>query len=230
MTVLRVAVPFRAEPSPPRVDAAVLERLLTSSPATLGHVTDFGFVRGLVPVSPIRPFAGPALTIRIPHADSTAVHHAMSLIRPGDVVVIDQSGDDHRSSFGGTLAAIAADAGAVAAISNGRTNDVREIAELGLPVFSRGATPLTTRIHGLEGRINVPVAIGGVVVMPGDVVFGDEDGVCIIPRAEAADVSERLAEMEADPVTRSLRSTVAGGTPLGRITGAERHFGGGQHE
>jgi len=230
MTPAKSLAPFRIEPSPPRVHADILARLLTSSPATLGHLTDFGFIRGLVPVSTIRPFAGSALTIRIPHADSTAVHHAMSLVRAGDVVVIDQSGDDSRSSFGGTLAAIALDAGAVAAISNGRTNDVREIDEIGFPVFSRGATPLTTRIHGFEGRIIGPVSIGGVVVLAGDIVFGDEDGVCVIPAADASAVSERLVEMENDPVTRSLRSTVRGGTPLGEITGAAKYFGGGTHE
>lgn len=209
---------------PRTVSDDVLEALIASSTATLGHLTDFGFVRGLSPVGPVRTFAGPALTVRIPHADSTAVHHALSLVHPGDVIVIDQSGDDERSSFGGTLAAIASDAGAVAAVSTGRTNDVDEICTLGFPVFSRGATSLTTRILGLEGQINVPVAVGGVVVMPGDVVFGDADGVCVLPRADASRLSAMIAQLDADPVVQSLRDTVAGGRPLGRITGAAGYF------
>lgn len=216
---------FRVGARPPAPDPSIIAALVSSSPATLGHLSDFGFVRELYPVGPVVPFAGPALTIRIPHADSTAVHHAMSLVRPGDVIVIDQSGDDHRSSFGGTLAGIAADAGAVAAITNGRTNDVDQIVELGFTVFSRGATALTTRILGIEGRINTPVAVGGVPVLPGDIVFGDRDGVWVIPADEARGVSERLSELDADPTVRALRATVRDGMPLGSITGAAQYFG-----
>ncbi|WZH35179.1 MAG: RraA family protein [Microbacterium enclense] len=215
---------FRVEEMPRTVPRPVLAALRASSTATLGHLTDFGFVRGLTPVGPVVPFAGPALTVRIPHVDSSAVHHALALVQPGDVVVIDQSGDDDRSSFGGTLAAIAADAGVIAAVCNGRTNDVAEILALGFPVFSRGATSMTTRILGLEGQINVPVAIGGVAVLPGDIVFGDGDGVCVLPRADAADVSEQMTRLDADPVVQSLRETVAAGTPLGRVTGAAASF------
>ncbi|MDF2666216.1 MAG: RraA family protein [Microbacterium sp.] len=214
---------FRVHEMPRTVSPWVFDTLRASSTATLGHLTDFGFIRGLAPVGPVVPFAGPALTIRIPHLDSTAVHHALALVRPGDVLVIDQSGDDERSSFGGTLAAIAADAGAVAAVSSGRTNDIAEIRELGFPVYSRGATSLTTRILGLEGQINVPIAVGGVAVLPGDVIFGDGDGVCVLPRADAEDISHRMARLDADPVITSLRATVAAGTPLGRLTGASRH-------
>ncbi|QMU98620.1 RraA family protein [Microbacterium esteraromaticum] len=205
----------------------MIARLLSSSTATLGHLTDFGFVRGLVPIGASPAFAGPALTVQIPHADSTAVHEALRHIRPGDVLVIDQSGDDDRSSFGGTLAGIALDAGAIAAVSNGRTNDVDEIIDLGFPVFSRGPGSLTTRILGLEGRINVPVAVGGVVVMPGDIVFGDSDGLCVIPRAEAEEIVRRITELDADPVILSLRESVRNGTPLGALTGASALFRGG---
>lgn len=217
---------FRITAPPPPTDPAVLRRLLTSSTATLGHLTDFGFVRGVHAIGSVRPFAGPALTVQIPHADSTAVHEALGHIRTGDVIVIDQSGDDDRSSFGGTLAGIAHDAGAVAALSSGRTNDVREIIELGFPVFSRGATALTTRILGLEGRIGGPVAVGGVAIMPGDIVFGDEDGVCVIPRDDVKDVVHRLAALDTDPKILSLRASVRGGVPLADTSGASRLFHG----
>lgn len=217
---------FRIGEMPRTVNRSVLDRLKASSTATLGHLTDFGFVRGVVPLSAVPVFAGPALTIRIPHVDSSAVHHALSLVQAGDVIVIDQSGDDDRSSFGGTLAAIASDAGAIAAISNGRTNDIAEINALGFPLYSRGATPLTTRILGLEGQINVPVAVGGVAVLPGDVVFGDGDGVCVLPRLEAESISRDMARLDADPLVQTLRETVAAGTPLGKLTRSDVYFGG----
>lgn len=207
-------------------DPAVLSALRGSSTATLGHLTDFGFLRGLSPVTPVRTFAGPALTVQIPHADSTAVHEALRHVTPGVVLVIDQSGDDDRSSFGGTLAGIAHDAGAVAAVSSGRNNDVDEIADLGFPVFSRGATALTTRILGLEGRINHPVSVGGVAVLPGDIVFGDSDGVCVLPRREAPEMVRRMRALDADPTILSLRRSVRDGTPLGDLTGASAAFRG----
>jgi len=211
---------FSVGPQFPRPDAQLMERFTRVTAATLGHTTDFGFPRGLKPVGPSGRFAGPALTVKIPHLDSTAVHRAMSLVQPGDVVVIDQSGDDYRSSFGGTLAAIAADAGAVAAVSNGSTNDATEIRELGFPVFSRGLTALTTRILMLEGQINVPVSVGGVVVMPGDIVFGDDDGIAVVPAAQAQEVADRLSLIEIDFERSDLRGTVARGTDLAELTGA----------
>ncbi|MFE5852703.1 RraA family protein [Streptomyces sp. NPDC056500] len=205
-----------------RPDSEVVEAFTRVGTAALGHLTDFGFPRGLRPVAQCGPFAGPALTIKIPHVDSTAVHRAMSLVRPGDVVVIDQSGDDRRSSFGGTLAAIAADLGAVAAVCDGSTNDVEEIRELGFPVHSRGVTSLTTRVLSLEGRINVPVSIGGVVVMPGDIVFGDGDGIAVVPADEAAEIAGRLLRFEDETARLDLRGGVRAGTALAALTGADR--------
>lgn len=211
---------FKIGTHPQAPDDAILAAFVRCSVSTLGHLTDFGFPRGIGPVVALGTFAGPALTIRIPHLDSTAVHEAMSHIRPGDVLVIDQSGDEERSSFGGTLAGIARDAGAVAAISDGRTNDVAEIQSLGFPVYSRGATALTTRILGLEGEINTPVSVGGVVVMPGDIVFGDQDGLAIVPAADAARVARELVALEAEIDRARLRERARSGEALGTITGA----------
>lgn len=155
---------FFRGPDFPRPDPALIARFTKVEVATLGHMTDFGFPRGLRPILPGVGFAGPALTVRIPHLDSTAVHYVIDLVRPGDVIVIDQSGDDHRSSFGGGLAKVAQLKGAVGTVSNGSTNDVEELRELGYPVVSRGITAHTTRVLGIEGAVNVPVSIGGVVV------------------------------------------------------------------
>ncbi|MEV3871765.1 RraA family protein [Streptomyces sp. NPDC049906] len=212
---------FLIGPDFARPDASVVEAFTRVGTAALGHLTDFGFLHGLRPVAPCGPFAGPALTVRIPHVDATAVHRAMSLIRPGDVLVIDQSGDHRRSSFGGTLAGIAADLGAVAAVVDGASNDVAEIHESGFPVHSRGVTSLTTRVLGLEGRINTPVSVAGVAVLPGDLVFGDGDGVAVVPAAEAAAVAERLLRFEDETARLDLRGSVRAGRALAALTGAD---------
>ncbi|AXG76398.1 RraA family protein [Streptomyces paludis] len=190
--------------------------------SALGHLTDFGFPRGLRAVTTARRFAGPALTVRIPHLDSTAVHLAMERVRPGDVVVIDQSGDELRSSFGGTLAAVAAARGAVGAVCDGSTNDVDEIDALGFPVYSRGVTALTTRILGLEGAVNVPVCVGGTVVLPGDLVFGDEDGVAVVEGRHAAATARRLREFQERFAEADWLARIRDGVPLAELSGAAR--------
>jgi 4-hydroxy-4-methyl-2-oxoglutarate aldolase len=113
--------------------------------------------------------------------DSTAPHAAADELRAGDVLVVEQCGDT-RSCSGGMVSFTAATRGAVGAVISGSINDVEEILELGLPVFSLGVSALTTRILGVEGAINVPVTVGGAVVNPGDVVFGDSDGLAVLPR------------------------------------------------
>lgn len=215
---------FKQGPDFERPTSDVVDRLGRLEVATLGHVTDFGFPRGLTAILPGSSFVGPALTVKIPHVDSTAVHYAIDLIRPGDVLVIDQSGDDTRSSFGGGLARIAQLKGAVGALSNGSTNDVDELRTLGFPVVSRGATPHTTRLLGLEGAINVPVSIGGVVVMPGDLVFADGDGVAILDPSEAESIAAELERREARLRGRDAESAVRSGSSFSALTGAKGRF------
>jgi len=102
------------------VDSAVIDALSNVSPSTLGHLTDFGFVRSLTPT--IRPvkLVGPAVTVKIPHMDSTAVHCALDLIRPGDVVVVDQSGGADRACWGGGVSYAAMKRGSPGLWSRGR--------------------------------------------------------------------------------------------------------------
>lgn len=202
----------------------LLARLAGVEVATLGHTTDFGFPRGLRPVLPGCRFVGPALTVRIPHLDSTAVHYALDLIRPGDVIVIDQSGDDHRSSFGGGLAKVAQLKGAVGTVSNGSTNDLEELRELGYPVVSRGITPHTTRVLGIEGAINVPVSIGGVVVCPGDLIFVDEDGIAVVDPLRANQIVDDLERREERLRRRDTASVVRSGGSFAALTGAKEKF------
>src|SRR5690606_8698513 len=166
---------FTIREYPEALDLSIVEALLPLQTSTLGHFRDYGFPRGLSPVFRPLKFVGCAITVRLPHLDSTALHVAVDRLRPGDVIVVDQAGDD-RSSFGGMVAHTARERGAVGAVVAGAANDYEELLELGLPIFSAGFSSRTTRILGLEGDINVPVTIGGTVIMPGDVVFADSDG------------------------------------------------------
>ncbi|WP_260115470.1 RraA family protein [Paenibacillus hexagrammi] len=144
---------FRMDPRVQGVTPELLELYQEISPSTIGHVTDFGFLNGLQPLfRPIR-LLGNALTVRIPHLDSTAIRHALEMAEPGDVLVIDMSGDDQRACWGEfrTYAALAK--GVAGVIVSGCAADVRVITGLGFPVYSKGISALTTRSLNLEGKL-----------------------------------------------------------------------------
>lgn len=158
---------FQVNPRVQGVKSELLELYRDVCTSTIGHLTDFGFLKGIQPLFRPARFIGNAVTVRIPHMDSSAVHKVMDLVQPGDVVVVDMSGDVERSCWGGMVSYAAHVKKVAGVIVAGCVNDVDEIAELGLPVFSFGISPLTTRILGIEGEINTTVSICGVSVHPG---------------------------------------------------------------
>lgn len=195
--------------------------------STLGHLTDFGFPTGLAPLFRPMQFVGPAVTVRIPHVDHTAVHVAFDHLRPGDVLVVDQSGDNTRSCFGGMASYAATRKEAAGAVLSGPANDVGEIEQLGFPVFSRGVAAHTTRLLGLEGGINVPVTIGGTVIQPGDVIFADSDGMAVLSQKKVAEVASLLAAKEATEPEQHRR--LDAGASLAELTGARALFDSAQY-
>ncbi|MFC4015859.1 RraA family protein [Nonomuraea purpurea] len=213
---------FIRHPSAPSIDPRIVEALSQVCTSTLGHLRDYGFPRGLTPnVRPLK-FVGTAVTVRLPHLDSTAVHVAVDDLRPGDVLVVEQSGDEQRSCFGGLVSFTAKTRGAVGAVIDGQINDIEEMSGYGFPAYSRGISALTTRIAGIEGAINVPVSVGGVVVKPGDVVFADSDGIAIIDPAEALDLAAVLKRKEDAEIP--TREKIAAGARISDFSGAAKHY------
>ncbi|MGH7911857.1 MAG: RraA family protein [Candidatus Dormibacteraceae bacterium] len=206
-----------ADPEP-----GVVEALRQASPSTYGHRTDLGFVRGLTTWTRRVRLAGPALTVHLPHLDSTALHCALDLVHPGDVVVVDQSGDLERASWGGGVSYAAKARGAAGAVVDGAITDIAEIEELEFPIFYRSISALTTRILGIEGAINVPVQVGGVVVHPGDLVFADENGVAILAPAGALELARSLTEREAGE--GEMKRKLDAGASLADLSGARKLF------
>lgn len=205
---------------PEQVPQGDLDLLGGVETATVGHWRLFGFMdRAIQPLLAGRRVAGTAVTLAIPGADSTLLHHALGLLRPGDVLVVDRLGDDRHACWGGGVTVAAKAAGAAAGIVDGPCTDRAEIEESDFPVWSRGLSPITTRIYDLGGGMNIPISCGGVVVMPGDAVLADESGVLVLPRAEVCEVAtdalrrqERGKHREAD--------VRAGEARLGDLSGA----------
>lgn len=142
---------------------------------------------GISSIWPGGRISGSALTILTAAGDNRAVIEALTHIQPGDVIVINAGGYDGRAILGDNLAQRFELYGATGAIVDGCVRDRDIIEGIGFPVFARGLTPAGPFKNG-PGRIGVPVAIGGVVVNPGDIIVADSDGVIVIPpsRVEAA--------------------------------------------
>lgn len=142
------------------------------------------------------PLCGVAVTVNARPGDNLMVHKAMELAHPGDVLVVCTNGCTTSAVFGDIMGttAVAADLGGL--VVDGAIRDVEGLKALGLPAYSRAVTPGACDTDG-PGEVNVPVSCGSVVVAPGDVVVGDEDGVVVVPREDAAAVLERVAAIEA---------------------------------
>jgi len=147
--------------------------------------------------------AGPARTVRCGPADNLMVHAAMDVLEPGDVLVIAMPEPEPVALMGDLLATQAKAHGAAAVLVDGAVRDVEELAELGLPIWSRyvsirGATKTAI------GAIDEPVAIGGQTIAAGDAVVLDADGVAVVERARIDEVlAASLAREQAESAKRA---------------------------
>jgi RraA family protein len=145
----------------------------------------------------LRPFhrgsklVGTAFTVRTRPGDNLAIHRALELVGPGDVIVVDGGGDETRALVGEIMKTIAEYRGAAGYVIDGAIRDVAAFAASDFPCFARTAIHRGPYKSG-PGEINVPVSIGGSVISPGDIVVGDEDGVVSFPAATAATLLEAV--------------------------------------
>ncbi|WP_408316282.1 RraA family protein [Paraburkholderia nemoris] len=148
-----------------------------------------------------KTMAGTAVTVRSRGGDNLTYLRALEFCRPGDVLVVDAGGDLNNAVVGGILSFYAANIGVVGLVIDGAIRDVAEIRDRDFPVYARGVTHRGPYKDG-PGEINVPVSVGGMVVNPGDIVVGDQDGLLAIPQGDAELVIEKaLAVLEAEAET-----------------------------
>jgi len=210
---------YAIDPMPPQISPEVIALLEQTETATVGHWRHWGFCdRRIQPLLRRKRVAGTAITLAIPGPDSTLLHHALGLLRPGDVLLVDRLGDDRHACWGGGVTVAAKAAGAKAGVVDGPCTDQEEVEASDFPLWCRGIAPITTRLYDLGGRLNQPVSIGGVVVMPGDAVLCDESGVLVLPPGEAE--SEARAAIERQARGLLTQGRVANGEKLGAISGA----------
>lgn len=221
-----------------RISAVDIERPAPHLLRELGRVTDLTSsvsdvldelgVGGGVPASALRPLSagqrvlGPAITIRyVPEGGSVgslsargerarlADRDLYNVGQPGDVAVFDCGGFIEASVMGGLSAAWASRLEIAGCVIDGAARDVAAIRAAGVPVWSRGVTPVSGKHRLQAAEINGAVTLGGVTVRPGDVIVADETGVCVIPAQHVGAVTS--AALEAEAAERELTDAIAAG-------------------
>jgi 4-hydroxy-4-methyl-2-oxoglutarate aldolase len=166
-----------------RVTPEQIERARDFQSAVLCDVAGrHGALHGSIqPLVPSMVVAGPAFTVEVRPGDNLMFHVALALAQRGDVIVVDGKGYQSSALFGELMVtqAIAAKLGGL--VVDGAVRDAAMLRESAMPIFANGRNPAGPT-KGLDGRIGVPISLGGVSVEPGDLVIGDCDGVVVIPR------------------------------------------------
>jgi 4-hydroxy-4-methyl-2-oxoglutarate aldolase len=187
----------------------IFAEMLKQSTATVHEAMGRG---GALP-SEIKPVAasmrvcGPAFTVDSPPMDNLLLHHAIYTAKPGDVLVV-RVGDHYEAGYWGEIMGVAAQArGLGGLVIDGGVRDSQDLAAMGFATFSRGLCIKGTTKHG-GGALNRPLAVGSVVIVPGDIVLGDADGVVVVPRADGPAILEKSVDRvrNEDEIKRQLRA------------------------
>ncbi len=156
---------------------------------------------GIRQLFPCRKFAGPAVTVRVRSGDNFMLHKAISLVKPGDVLVVETQGCNSYAVCGDLMVSCMDKLGVSGIVVDGTVRDIKTLREIGMPVFARGTVCGAGDKDG-PGEVNFPVACGGVVVNPGDLIFADDDGVVAIPKN---DIEEAIAGADKKLAAEAIR-------------------------
>lgn len=159
------------------------------------------------PISRSMKVCGQALTVSCHTGDNLMLIKAISMARPGDVIIADMGAATDSGPFGEVLAVDCMTRGAAGLVVSCSVRDSLEIEKLGFPVFSNGLCIKGTAKATL-GTINHPISCGGQIIHPGDIVLGDADGVVVVPREEGPEVLKAAQERTAkeEKVMERLRA------------------------
>lgn len=168
-----------------------------------------GSVLGLAPLGPGQSLAGRAFTVRYVAASVPpgTVGDYLDDVREGQVVVLDNGGRTDCTVWGDILTAVAHQRRIAGTVIDGVCRDVHRALGVGYPIYSRGRFMRTGKDRVQVAEVGGPVSVGGVLVSPGDLLLGDEDGVVAVPRAREDDVltvARDIADREAGILRRAL--------------------------
>ncbi|TDC56028.1 4-carboxy-4-hydroxy-2-oxoadipate aldolase/oxaloacetate decarboxylase [Actinomadura sp. KC345] len=188
----------------PRADAAAVGTLAGYGVATVHEAMGrTGYLGPSIrPVHLGSRLGGTAVTVLSWPGDNLMIHVAVEQCRPGDVLVVATTSPSTDGMFGELFATALQHRGVRGLVIDAGVRDVAELHAMGFPVWSAAVSAQGT-VKATPGSVNVPVAIGGQVVRPGDVILADDDGVLCVPREDAADaITASQAREEKETATR----------------------------
>lgn len=170
------------------------------------------------PVSEGMRVLGQARTVTCMVGDNAAAHMAIGMLEPGQILVVDAGGFEDTAIWGGIMTRAAVQQKIGGLVVDGAVRDVAEIREFKFPTFTRAIVPAGPH-KGFGGVIDGPIACGGCPVKSGDIIIGDDDGVCVVPLERAEQILaaslDKIAQEEA------TNASTAGGTLPGAQMGLE---------